>query len=158
LCLLDRRRVETDRAVGAAAAQQVEVAALAAGVRARIAEQHEVTVLARNAVDAADDLGVERIAEVGDHREQQAAFGGAQIAREFVDAVAACIDGGEHLVASRGPHVFVRIQHARYGRHRNARLPRHARDREPFRRARRPRKRWRPPLVAGCGHRCGLRF
>jgi hypothetical protein len=138
--------IEADRAVRAAAAQQIEVAALAAGVGAGIAQKHEVAVLARDAVDAAHDLRVKRIAEVGDHRQQQAAFRGSQIAREFVDAVAACVDGGQHLVAGRGPHVLVRVQHARYGGDGNARLPRDAGDRQTFGRGR------------DCGCACGSAF
>lgn len=67
-----------------AAAQEIEVASLAQRVRAGVAQQHVVAVLARDAVDATHDRRIKRIAEVGNHREQQAAFRRAQIARELV--------------------------------------------------------------------------
>ena len=78
--LLDSGGIETDGAVGAAASQQVEVTALAAGIGACIAEQHEIAVLTRDAVDAANDGGVERVTEVGDQGE-----GAPALARAVVE-------------------------------------------------------------------------
>lgn len=117
--LLDERLlhsgwIETDGAVRATPAQQVEVAALAQRIGARIAEKHEVAVLPRDRVDAAHDGRIERVAEVGDHREKQAAFGRAQIARKLVHAIAARCDRLAHFLARGLAHVAVAIEHARH--------------------------------------------
>ena len=53
---------------------------------------------------------VKRVADVRHHGQQQAAFGGAQVAGELVDAVAARVHRNQRLVAGGGAHVGVAVQ------------------------------------------------
>ena len=118
--MLDRVRVEADGAVGAAHAQQIEIRALTALVGAGVAQQHKIAVVARHRIDAADDLRIKRVADVGHHRQQHAAFGGAQATRQMVHAVAERVHGGQHLGARGRTHAALLVHHARDGGDRHA--------------------------------------
>ena len=113
------------------------IAALAPGIGARVAKQHEIAMLTRDGIDAAHHFRVKGIAEVRHHREQQAAFGGAQVAREIVDAIAARLHGGKHAIARLGPDVRVPVEHARDSGDRDAGLLGHAGNRHVLRRSKR---------------------